>query len=45
MFGISLTGESLIESPYHYNLDIDRQWVACVKTLTHAEIQLFSFFI
>ena len=44
-FGTSLTGTALIEAPYEYKLDVDRSWVSCMKTLSHSEVQSFSFFM
>jgi len=44
-FGTSLTGTPLVEAPYEYKLDVDRNWVSCMKTLSHSEVQSFSFFM
>lgn len=36
--GMSLRGTPMIESPYSYSFDTDKNWVACYKTLTQSEI-------
>ena len=43
--GMSLRGTPLVESPYFFNFLLDRNQVACYKTLTQSEIQSFSFYI
>ena len=42
---LSLTGTPLVESPYSYKFNTDKNWNACHKVLTHAEVQQFSFFM
>ena len=42
---LSLTGTKLVESPYGYKFNMDKNWNACHKILTHSEVQQFSFFM
>ena len=43
--GSSLIGTPLIESPYQYRFNNDKNMPACHKVLTNSEIQSFSFYM
>ena len=44
-YGTTLTGTPTHESPYQYRFGVDRNIIACMKSLSHGEREQFSFFI
>lgn len=44
-YGTTLTGAPTHESPYQYIFGVDRNIIACMKSLSHGEREQFSFFI
>ena len=44
-YGTTLTGSPTHETSYQYKFGVERNLIACMKTLTHGEKEQFSFFI
>ena len=43
-YGTTLTGSPTHETSYQYKFGVERNLIACMKTLTHGEKEQFSFF-